>query len=310
MIRSIAKDLARQWNLNGTSKHPVEFDYIGGVGEIDPIGTGFPIACVETNNIITDVVCCTLDRVGGRRHVQIVCDTKARAEEAADRLRSAVGTHYRVEVLTGDMNARDKERIATEWVNGQIHILANTTCHLTGSENPLLKTLIQAGLLFNMSNTIQGFKRIRPQQAAGALAVLFFEPLMLKVTNAILDGAKRKTDALYASGLLKETPPHDYEALFSGVSLIKAISAEGCFRNGMKAALHFVADGDCGLCSGCDAAHGTSAARVTVDRTIEATMTERLRSKPAAVLPGVTVEDGETLNCIFFCHNVLILPMN
>ena len=72
------------------------------------------------------------------------------------------------------------------------------------------------------------------------------------------------------------------------------------------AALHIEADGG----SGCDAAHGTTAARVTVDRTIEATMTDGLRTKPAAVLPGVTVEDGETLNCIFFCHNVLILPTN
>ena len=278
-ILSIAKDLARHWNLNGTPKHPVDFDYIGGAGEVDPIGTGFPIACVETDDTTTGAVCCALERVGERSHVQIVCDVKARAMEVADRLRSVVGTHYRVEVLTGDMDAKEKERIATAWVNGKIHILANTTCHLTGSENPFLKTLLQAGLLFNMSNTIQGFKRIRPPQAVGALAVLFVEPRMLKVTKASVEEAKRRTDALYDVGLLKETPPRDYEALFSECSLIESITTEGCFRNKMRSALHFNAHGDCGLCSGCDKLHGTTAARVDVDRSIEATMTARLNGE-------------------------------
>lgn len=145
----------------GTTSTDTNFDLIDGG---DPVGNGFTLKVKQVHghtaaNAANEAMCHVKSHPGTSVHV--ICSTKLYAETVA-KLLSAKGISALI--VTGDSSSMEQKSIALAWYQGKVSVLVSTTVALVGNENHRCRHIIVCGLIYHLSNLVQAFGRLRPEQ--------------------------------------------------------------------------------------------------------------------------------------------------
>ena len=188
-------------------------------------------------------------RKQSRAATHVICASKDSCEQI-DRLLTAKG--FRTLVVTSENTAEEQKKTAATWFQGQVDVLISTTVALVGNENEKCRTIIIAGLLFNISSLTQAIGRLRPNQRGldASVHVIWKEMSPTKLTDMKLEDAK-KLQLLTEAGVLRSSDRELFLRLFGTHALYNFTrQSTGCFLQTLSSFYNHPSSPclRCGLC--------------------------------------------------------------
>ena len=240
---SMAMQLMTYFRLRSKSQQDNSVHVIDG---LDPVGDGFTLDVTVTAEIGKDVA--EYIKQSKRTPCHVICSTKDMVREIAALLSPTMN----VLTVTGESSSDEQFSVSNSWSSGKCEVLVSTTVALVGNENSKCRTIVIAGVLFDVSSLVQAFGRLRPEQrGVNSVVSIFHNPIEKKNAQYAITVLETRFRELKDAGCLDETMRKDFINIFSNLGLLRVLNTQqGCYLKRISSYFGYDRT-DCERCSLC-----------------------------------------------------------